>query len=41
MNTSFTIETAGKYIVQFCYSYKPKKSVETSNKVGGIKDYEK
>ena len=29
--SSYTVETAGQYIVQFWYSYKPKQSLEKSN----------
>ncbi len=29
--SSYTVETAGQYIVKFWYSYKPKQSLEKSN----------
>lgn len=41
--SSFTVETAGKYIVQFWYSYKPRRTVEVANftKEKGKRNFEK
>jgi len=41
--SSYTVETAGKYIVQFWYSYKPRRIVEVANftKEKGKRNFEK